>query len=76
MREENNKFEENKFEKLLITSDTVGRDVDELREFLEGDGVENISNNEALLLGLQLKYMALYSCILEVRIAEKMGEVN
>jgi ATP-dependent exoDNAse (exonuclease V) alpha subunit len=57
MNEENNKFENNKFEKLLNTSDTVGRDVDELREFLEGDGVESISNNEALLLGLQLKYM-------------------
>ena len=77
MNEENNKFEGNdKFKKLLNDSDTVGRDVDELREFLEGGGVNNISNNEALLLGLQLKYMALYSCILEVRIAEKMGEVK
>jgi hypothetical protein len=44
-----------------------------LSAFVEGDGIENVSNNQAWLLGLQLKYMALYSCILELRIAE-IGE--
>ena len=67
--------EKNWHERLLEESDELGKKVDKLSAFVEGDGIKNVSNNQAWLLGLQLKYMALYSCILELRIAE-IGEVK
>jgi hypothetical protein len=50
--------------------------VDHLNDFLNGPKRTTVSDREIVLLELQQKYMALYSCILEVRVVENKGEME
>jgi hypothetical protein len=64
----------------MFSTSAVGAEVadrlDKLNNFLNGSRRNTIPDNQIMLLDLQQKYMALYSCILKVRIVELKGEMD
>jgi hypothetical protein len=52
--------EKNWHERLLEESDELGKKVDKLSAFVEGDGIENVSNNQALINIIAFIHFSVY----------------
>ena len=74
--EETNEEFDSRYDRLLKEGAEVADRLDKLNNFLNGSRRNTIPDNQIMLLDLQRKYMALYSCILEVRIVELKGEME
>ena len=74
--EETNEEFDSRYDRLLKQSNRVADELNHLNNFLNGSRRNTVSDKEIVLLELQQKYMALYSCILEVRIVELKGEME
>jgi hypothetical protein len=74
--EETNEEFDSRYDRLLKQSNRVADELYHLNDFLNGPKRTTVSDKEIVLLELQQKYMALYSCILEVRVVENKGEIE